>query len=181
MEHQVIEIEQDFDLDGGEIGGGMAVFWSRGHGFDRDEFIRAVVGFCLDNGLTVPPVGWDEKPEELWQQNVPVNGYVEYRRHPEPGPNVRSPRFPVTVLDAERRRHGAQKCAIAGCENGWSHAPQLRIIVEANDPYQAVVVPLCRDHRSAVPDPWYRCVVVPVGSTVALPVKEQTPDKQEAF
>lgn len=167
------EIFQDHEFTGSEIGGPMAVFWAKGHGFDPRGFIRAVLDYCLDNDVDIPAITGDDAPVETWQQNVTQGGAIEYRRDPTPPSSLRSSRFPVTVLDLDSRRHGGTKCAVSDCREPWSAGTPVQVRVEPDTeepgPYMAVCLWLCREHRTALPEPFYRVCMVPVGATILLP------------
>jgi hypothetical protein len=166
-----IEIIQDSEFDG-EVGGPLAVFWSKGHGHDARDFIRAVLDYCLDNDVDIPAIAYDDALVETWQQNVSRQGAIEYRRDPTPPESSRSPRFPITVLDLERGARGGFKCAVDDCSEPWSVGTPARVCVEPSDgatSYMSVRMWFCRDHRRQLPEPSYRVCMVPVGAEIVLP------------
>jgi len=177
-----IEIERDYECDGGEIGGPMNTFWSRGHNLDPDQFMRAVISLALEWG-SVPRIDADDAPVEMWQQNVRVGDGVEFRRTKTKPEGRHNPAFPVTVLDLDRRRPGQHHCAFTDCKNGWFMGSPLRVVMEPDgaDPaaYQSVTIYTCREHRKLIPDPYYRAVVVPIGATVVLPSPAPVPGDGE--
>lgn len=172
-----IEIVQDHECDGDEIGGPISVFWAKGHGYDAREFIRAVVEYCLDRDADVPPITWEDGPVETWQQNVVHQAGVEYRRDATPPKALHSSRFPVTILDLEQpRRRGSAKCSVDQCTEPWFAGAMVRVAVEpgqgeptSGSPYMAVTLWLCREHRKNLPSPSYRVCLIPVGATILLP------------
>lgn len=169
-----IVINQDNEYDDGEVGGPIPVFWTKGHGHDAGEFMRAVVMFCLDNDVTIPRLDpWDDKPVETWQQNVAVHDGIEYRRDKTPPTSSRSSRFPITILDLEGpRRHGGTKCGVDHCDEPWGRGTPVRVAIEPTDAgldYMGVTIWLCREHAKRFPEPSYRVCMVPIGATITLP------------
>ena len=169
-----IEITQDSEFDG-EVGGPLDVFWAKGHGHDPREFIRAVLDYCLFNDVDIPAIAYDDTPVETWQQNVSHQGAIEYRRDPTPPESSRSPRFPITVLDLDRRTRGGVKCSVDDCSEPWSVGTPARVVVEpapdgdASRRYMSVRMWFCREHRRQIPEPSYRVCMVPVGAEIVLP------------
>jgi hypothetical protein len=173
-----IEIVQDseFDeLDGG-VGAPLAVFWAKGHGHDPRKFIRAVLDYCLFEDADIPAIAYDDAPIETWQQNVSHQGAIEYRRDTTPPESSRSPRFPITVLDLERRTRGGFKCMVDDCHEPWSVGTSARVVVEPTPDgdappsrYMSVRMWFCREHRRHLPEPSYRVCMVPVGAEIVLP------------
>jgi hypothetical protein len=177
-----IEICQDHEFDDAAgIGGPLPVFWAKGHGFDDRAFIRAVLDYCLDNHVDIPAITMNDAPVETWQQNVARSGSIEYQRDSSPPTSSRSPRFPITLLDLDRRGHGGTRCAVTGCDEPWSTGAPVRVCVEPGSgeaelgaPYMAVCLWLCREHRKHLPEPLYRVCLVPVGATILLPADATT-------
>lgn len=169
-----IEINQDHECDEGEVGGAIPVFWTKGHGHDPDEFVRACIDYCLYNDVTIPRfVPYDDRPVETWQQNVAVQDGIEYRRDPTPPKSPRSSRFPITILDLEQpRRRGGTKCGITGCDEPWGRGIPIRVSIEPDDTgmrYMAAQIWLCREHAKRFPEPSYRVCMVPIGAEIVLP------------
>lgn len=167
-------IYQDHEYDGDfELGDLVPSFWTKGHGHEPCAFIRAVVAYCLDNDVDIPAIPQDVDPVELWQQNIAVDGGVEYRRGPTPPTSSRTSRFPITLLDLETlRRRGSTKCSVIGCSEPWSvSSPAARLCVERHQRKNEISVQLwlCREHQKCWPEPLWRVAVVPVGATVMLP------------
>lgn len=170
-----IEINRDHEADDdGEIGGPMDVFWAEGHGHDDEVFLRAVLDECLGEG-NVPAIRWEDRPVEMWQRDVPAGDSVIYHRAEEvpDGHRVKDWR-PVTVLDLERRHHGATKCSIDGCTKPWSSGQPVQIVVDVVGPYRALTMWLCREHGREIPEPSYRLRFIPVGAVIQLPAETTT-------
>lgn len=164
-----VEIQRDYESFDGEIGGPMDVFWTRGHGHDPDEVVRAAIALSLEWG-SVPRIDEDDAPVEMWQQNVRIADGIEYRRtKSKPSEDRHCPAFPVTVLDLDRRRAGAHPCAFKECRNPWQVGSPLRVVVGPDEPYRSVTIHACAEHRRLMPEPYYRAVVVPVGAEIVLP------------
>lgn len=164
-----LEVEQDYEYDEGEIGGPMDVYWVEGHGLDPDDVLSAVVEHCLEVGR-VPRIDYEDRPVEMWQQNVEHGDSVEYRRFTElpEDHRVRSLRE-ITVLDLERRSHGATKCSIRGCGKPWSRGMADQVVWEPDGgEYLALEMWLCREHAAMVPEQSYRLRWIPVGATILL-------------
>lgn len=178
-----IIIEQDYENDEGEIGGPLDVYWCLGHIPDtysaREEFMNAVVQFCATENQRVPRIDFEEdEPKLLWQRNVEREGTIEYYRSDTHGKYAISTDFPVTVLDLERRRHGAQQCAVEMCTEPWSARTPMRVALDLGmDPKVAEVraeIPLCREHSEVLPSDWYRTVIIPIGHKYNLEPIERT-------
>lgn len=173
-----IEIVQDFEVDeDGDLCGPQLGFWTKGHGHKPDEFIRAVLDYCLDEGAGhVPAIDLDEDgPQEVWQRNVERACGVEYERtetEPEYNRFHSGRAYPITLLDLQSRRRGARKCMVVDCREPWSSGPAARVCVEPSvneRPSVSVRMYLCREHARSFPDPSYRVFMVPVGATILLP------------
>lgn len=172
-----IEIVQDSEWDG-ELGGPLGVFWTRGHGHDARDFIRAVLDYCLYNDVDIPAITGDDAPVKTWQQNVSHQDSVEYQRDPTPPTSVRSPRFPITLLDLEGpRRHGGTKCSVDDCPEPWSQGAPVQVRIEADVEgaglrYMAVRMWFCRKHARQFPEPSYRVCMIPAGAEILLPAPQ---------
>ena len=172
-----IEINQDreFDEDWDGVGETLLVFWALGHGHDPDAFVRAVVDHCLEYDGGVPQIRPEDAPQEVWQRNVEHQDAIEYRRSsapPEDGYD-RKRSIPITVLDLERRTHGATKCSVDRCGEPWTSGATAQVCVDTRDGDTYYVrLWLCREHSRQFPEPSYRVCMVPVGATVMLPPKD---------
>lgn len=165
-----IVIEQDWEWDEDQgLGAPMPVFWAKGHGHDHNEFIREVIEHCLDDDSDIPAIPADAALEEVWQQNVAHNESIEFRRTTEVPASLRSPKFPVTVLDlAGPRKGGAKGCGIDRCGEAWSSGVPVRVLIDTDSEYMAAHLWLCREHSKRFPEPSYRVCMIPVGATVVL-------------
>ena len=180
----MIEIQQDSAIDEDcEVGMPMHVYWCEGHNIDPQEFFEAVLAHCLEEGdiPRIRPVdyynGPEDRPVELWQWDRTVGSRVIYERTVELPPPMRRA-VPVTVLDLERRWTGGYRCSVLECRLPWSRTTTHQAVLDADSERLYMQLPLCRTHVAMMPEPSYRVVFVPVGSTVELPPPED--DSREA-
>ena len=165
-----IEIFRDYDVDedNGEVGDYQDVFWCEGHGLDPAEVIRAAVDHAIDEDQTIPRIGWDDGPEEMWQRDTSMGGSVLYHRRSEPGSPARDWR-PVTVLDLRRSFLGATCCSVRGCMGQADRNVPISALWEPDGPHRTLDTYLCATHRDEFPSAYYRLYWVPVGATILLP------------
>jgi hypothetical protein len=167
-----IEIQQDWEIDeDGEIGGPMHTYWCYGHGHKRSDFIRFVFELCVGQGVVPRFDSMDHPVVEMWQVERPTGDGITYERHAIEPTNLRRhvEAKPITLLDLDYLRHGGRSCSVVDCRNPWASTAPHPLIVEGDRPRVSLKVPLCREHKDAYPEPYYRMVVVPVGATVLLP------------
>lgn len=170
-----IEIYQDNEYDGEEFSAPLPVFWAKGHDLNHNDFLRAVVEYCIEEcDFEIPAMSWDDDIDEQWQRNVEVpGGGVEYWRTTEPpeypGSMEGKETFPITILDLEKRRRGAHKCSVTHCREPWSVGSPARVRVSTDEKEVSVYLWLCREHLKAYPEPSYRVCMIPVGATIMLP------------
>jgi len=163
----VIEQDHEFDeMDG--IGSSVAVFWSRGHDHDVEEFIRAVLDHCLNEGSDIPAIRTDDSPTEVWQTELDRGGVAEFRRTEHHSRPV-SDWYPVTVLDVERRPTFAGiKCMVIGCGKPCARPREpARAVVGRRQPIGAMPVRfwLCHEHGDRFPGSSYQVFLVPIEAT----------------
>lgn len=168
-----IGIEQDYEVDDdGEVLGSLLSFWTRGHGFNPDAVIRAVVDFSLEEHRSVPRIDEGGPVDEVWQKTVHrASGVWEYRRS-----DVEQPGWdPITLVDLEHRYRGGRKCAVQHCPEPGRIGEPVRLLIEPSDSGMSsdvAYVYVCRFHAKRFPQPPYRVCMIPVGAEVVLPAPD---------
>ncbi len=168
-----INRDHEADDDTGDIGGPLDIWWWEGHDHDHDALILDALADALESDGRCPAVRDGDNPVEVWQWGRPVgDGLVWERIHQSQydrlGVREQERWAPVTVLDLEHRRSGLGRCSVDRCKSPAVRRTPLRIVQRPDDPYVALTFATCADHAEAIPDPYYRCLVVPVGSEVVL-------------
>ncbi len=172
-----IGITQDHEFDEScGLGGPMLSFWTDGHGHDPEQFIRAVIDHTLEEHGSVPRIAPEDEPVEVWQRTIDRRDGVEYSRRSTAPDRSAHEYKPITLLDLEQHTRGGTKCSVVNCPKPWSSGPSATVRVEpenreptVNNPYMAVRMWFCSEHRHLFPEPSYRVCLVPVGATILLP------------
>ena len=178
------EINRDYeaDEDTGDIGGPLDIWWWSGHGHPPDDLIIEALCDALAEEGRCPAVRGEARPAEVWQRGCPTgDGLVWERIHQSQFDRLdrREQGYwhPVTVLDLERRRSGLGRCSVNRCKSPATRRTPLRMVQNPDDPYTTLTFATCADHAETIPEPHYRCVVVPIGATVMLPVSDVDGDR----
>lgn len=180
-----IEIFQDYECDEfGEVDGPMDVYWCRGH-VDHDEFLRAVIDYCLGYGR-VPAIHHEDRPRHQWQRNVRIGDTTRYDRSDHPPERRHSPDFAITVIDLNHRVHGTRRCSIHGCENPWNRMPSVRVVIDEEtadhvNGHMAAEISLCAEHSRRFTEPHYRWMIAPVGYAVVSDTVLADLDRLDAY
>lgn len=158
----VIDINQDHD---GDDGGPLPCFWAEGHDHDTDEFVRAVLAYCMDEGVDIPRIDMSEDhPTEVWQTNRKGGDWVEYHRSPERSRDS----FPITLLDLWKPSRRGRACGVIDCNKPWVSGRPAIVKVDTDPGHMSVRMWFCGDHSTRFPDPVYRVCMIPVGATILL-------------
>ena len=155
--------DAEVDEDTGDIGGWLDVWWIEGHSHDPDDLLLAVVADALASEGRCPAIHDSDGPVEMWQRTVAVGDAVLFNRGVERRPGWE----PVTVIDLERHSSGLGRCGVRDCLAPAESRTPLRVALTD----VSIDVPLCRTHRSEVPDPHWRCLLVPVGHQVVIEIE----------
>jgi len=165
-----IEIIQLHDIDDdGEVGSPQQSWYCAGH-VGIEEFVHALVNHCIDYGNDVPRIDMDDVNHLHLRKVGGHNGSwtADFRDElPERGGKSWEP---VTVYETPTKL-GGMACSVSDCRRPTYTRHNMLAVLDATDGQRlGLNIGLCREHRDAFPDPYYRVFLVPVGATIQLPV-----------